>query len=267
MYPMGIVPRKGTLDGRVRLRRRRLARRAAILAILGIGATLLLVSCGGRVHRSSFPSVNASARGDKSQRSSVTPPSAILPSTTAPPSTTTTGPGTLPQTDTLPSAQSAQFQSQMAALWTGIIHNSPGDAMPAFFPETAYLQLKTISDASGDFENRLMHDYALDIAAANSLLGPGATTATLVSVNVPAENAHWITVGICDNDVGYFEVANSRIVYQEGGQTRSIGIASLISWRGVWYVVHLGAILRSTDSGVVLDPQTGPGSSPPSSTC
>ncbi len=139
--------------------------------------------------------------------------------------------------------------------------------MPAFFPEAAYLQLKTIADASGDFEDRLLHDYELDIAAANSLLGPDAAGATLVSVNVPSENSHWITPGVCDNDVGYFEVANSRIVYQEDGQTRSIGIASLISWRGVWYVVHLGAILRNTDSGVVLDPETGPGSSPPSSTC
>ena len=139
--------------------------------------------------------------------------------------------------------------------------------MPAFFPEAAYLQLKTIVDASGDFENRLLHDYGLDIAAATSLLGPDATGARLVSVNVPSENSHWITPGVCDNDVGYFEVANSRIVYEEDGQTRSIGIASLISWRGVWYVVHLGAVLRNTDAGVVLDPETGPGSSPPSSTC
>ena len=39
----------------------------------------------------------------------------------------------------------------------------------------------------------------------------------------------------------------------------SFGIASLISWRGVWYVVHLGAISRTSVTGVVDDPTIGPG--------
>ena len=65
--------------------------------------------------------------------------------------------------------------------------------------------------------------------------------------------------GVCDNRVGYYEVANSRVVYQENGQVHSFGIASLISWRGEWYVVHLGAILRSTSQGIVEDPEIGPG--------
>ncbi len=250
------------------MRRRRLATTAAVLAaVLAAGATLLLVSPGGRARSLSTPSARSSAGGDRHVRSGTTPDPVTSTSTASAPTTTTTGPGNLAQTDTLPSADTAQFQSQMAALWTGITHDAPGDAMSAFFPGAAYLQLKTIADASGDFENRLVYDFALDIAAANSVLGPGAAGATLVDVEVPSEYAHWITPGVCDNDVGYFEVANSRIVYQEGGQTRSFGIASLISWRGTWYVVHLGAILRTSDSGVVLDPETGPGSSPPSSTC
>ena len=47
---------------------------------------------------------------------------------------------------------------------------------------------------------------------------------------------------------------NARVVYREDGQIRSFGIASMISWRGVWYVVHLGAILRSSDAGAVDEP-------------
>ena len=61
-------------------------------------------------------------------------------------------------------------------------------------------------------------------------------------------------------------MANTRIVYSEGGQTRSLGIASLISWRGEWYVVHLGAILRGA-GGEVDRPATGAGYSAPSRTC
>ena len=73
--------------------------------------------------------------------------------------------------------------------------------------------------------------------------------------------------GTCDNGIGYYEVANSRVVYEQAGQVHSFGIASMISWRGTWYVVHLGAVERAAERGVVEDPEVGKGSSPPSSTC
>jgi hypothetical protein len=86
-------------------------------------------------------------------------------------------------------------------------------------------------------------------------------------VSVPQQYAHWIPSGVCANGIGYYEVANSRVVYQLGGVTKSFGIASLISWRGEWYVVHFGAILRSGGGGEVDDPETGAGYSAASSTC
>jgi hypothetical protein len=181
--------------------------------------------------------------------------------------TTTVNAGALPQTDALPAAGAAPFPAEMSALWNGIVTNSASTALAAFFPEQAYLQVKTLSDDQSDYQNRLVGGYSMDITAAHDLLGPDPSSATLVSVNVPASYAHWVPPGTCSNGVGYYEVANSRVVYQQGGVTRSFGIASLISWRGVWYVVHLGAIDRSSDAGVVLDPETGPGASPPSSTC
>jgi hypothetical protein len=57
------------------------------------------------------------------------------------------------------------------------------------------------------------------------------------------------------------------VVYRQAGQVRSFGIASMISWRGVWYVVHLGAILRPTASGTVDEPASGEGTSAYSGTC
>ncbi len=191
-------------------------------------------------------------------------------STTVPPTTTspTLDPGTLPQTTALPPASTPQFSAAMAGLWQGIVTDSVTPALPAFFPESAYVQLKTgIASPAGDWQNRLVADYALDIGAAHDLLGAGAASASLVSVSVPEQYAHWISPGVCANGIGYFEVANSRLVYSEGGQTSSIGIASLISWRGEWYVVHLGAILRSGSGGEVDAPAIGPGYSAPSNTC
>ncbi len=152
----------------------------------------------------------------------------------------------------------------MADLWAGVVHNSLKRAMPAFFPEAAYVQVKGIADAAGDWKYRLVHGFALDIAAAHALLGAGASSARLVGVNVPESYAHWVGPGACYNPIGYYELPNARVVYSEGGQTRSFGIASMISWRGVWYVVHFGDVL---ESGVVDSPSAGAGTSVPSSTC
>jgi len=204
--------------------------------------------------------------------------SGARPTTTAPPTTTTTlpptttttttDPGTLPQTMQFPSASTAQFSADMNALWQGVVQDSTVPALPAFFPRTAYVQLKTgIADPSGDWQNRLVADFALDIGAAHALLGPDPSQATLVTVSVPEQYAHWIPAGVCANGIGYYEVANARVVYQLGGQTRSFGIASLISWRGVWYVVHFGAILRGSGGPMVDEPAIGPGTSADSSTC
>jgi hypothetical protein len=149
----------------------------------------------------------------------------------------------------------------MARLWRGIVANSVATATPAFFPEQAYVRLKTVADPAADFRNRLLGGYRLDIAAAHALVAPQDR---LLTVNVPAQNAHWVPPGVCANRVGYYEVPNARVVYTGPRGTRSFGIASMISWRGVWYVVHLGSVLTP---GTVDDPSSGAGTSAPSSTC
>jgi len=176
-------------------------------------------------------------------------------------------PGSLPQTSQLPSADAAPFHAEIDALWRGLRIGSPAAAMPAFFPLGAYLQVKTIVDAHADYVDRLLRDFALDVRAAHALLGHRSAAARLIEVVVPGSYARWIPPGVCDNGVGYYEVPNARLVYSEEGEIHSIGIASMISWRGLWYVVHLGAVVRSADEGLVDDPSAGVGYSAPSSTC
>lgn len=202
------------------------------------------------------------ARGGSTTASS--PPTSAATATT----TSTTSPGTLPQTSAFPSSSTPQFLSEMADLWHGIVTGIAGPAMPAFFPLGAYLQLKAIPNAGTDWRERLVGAYEHDIAAAHALLGTGAAAASLVAVNVPSQYGHWVTPGVCYNTIGYYEMPNARVVYTVGGVTKSFGIASMISWRGEWYVVHLGAVLRSTPGeGLVDGPATGPGTSAYSSTC
>jgi hypothetical protein len=157
----------------------------------------------------------------------------------------------------------------MVDLWEGVVADDVAAALPAFFPESAYVKLKTLADPAADYEDRLVAELRADLGAAHALLGSSASSSALVGVEVPEQYAHWITPGVCTNSIGYYEVPNSRLVYREGGVVRSFGIASMISWRGQWYVVHLGAVTRPTGTvhGVVDDPSTGPGVSAYSSTC
>ena len=155
----------------------------------------------------------------------------------------------------------------MASLWAGVVRDSLASALPAFFPRGAYLQLKAINSASSDWSGRLVRDYGLDLSAAHALLGRDPTRAGLITVDVPSSYGHWVQPEACYNSVGYYELPNARVVYGQDGQIRSFGIASMISWRGVWYVVHLGAILRSGDSGTVDEPASGRGTSAYSGTC
>jgi len=176
-------------------------------------------------------------------------------------------PGSLPQTRALPSAGARVFHAEMTDLWAAVVTGQARLAAQAFFPLGAYTQVKAIADPAADWHSRLFGDFRLDVAAAHHYLGHGAAHARLLRVIVPSAEAAWINPGVCYNSVGYWHVGGARLVYREHGQVRSIGIASLISWRGRWYVVHFGAVLRTGASGLVDQPATGPGVPGPPGGC
>ncbi len=212
-------------DGGRRRHRRRLGIFVAMGVLIGGGTAIWgwhVVANGGRAN---VQATGAPHRGGPVLLSTTT-------STTLPPTTTTTDPGILPQTTAFPSTQSPQFESEMSDLFGAIVTDSFAMAEPAYFPESAYLQLKTIDNPRSDYVNRLEEDFTLDIGAAHALLGNDANTARLLEVTAPSGFGHWVPPGVCDNSVGYYELPNARVVYQEDGQIRSFGIASMISWRG-----------------------------------
>jgi hypothetical protein len=170
----------------------------------------------------------------------------------------------LPQTAAFPKTTNAAFAAEVHDIWLAISTGNPDYAKPAFFPEKAYQQVKAIADPQADWTSRLWLDFTLDVVAAHKLVKPGAT---LVKVEVPTEYAQWIPVGACYNAVGYWHVPGSRVVYRLGGATASFGIMSFISWRGDWYVVHLGALTRGAAYGIVDDPSAGPGVPGPPGGC
>jgi hypothetical protein len=163
-------------------------------------------------------------------------------STTAPTTTTSADPGTLPQTGDKPVAGGALFDTGVNDLWEGVVNDDPRSAMPFFFPLTAYLQVKAISDPADDWQDRLVAAYARDIHSLHRSLGPNAAQAQLVGIDVPQYQAEWITPGVEYNKLSYWRVYGTRIRYTIDGRAQSFAVASLISWRGEWYVVHLSSI-------------------------
>ena len=119
---------------------------------------------------------------------------------------------------------------------------NPETALPFFFPLGAYRQVKAISDVDGDYNNRLVANYELDIAALHKSLGATAGQAQFVEVQVPSAAAQWIKPGVEYNKGAYWRVYDSTVIYTVNGQRRSFPIKSMISWRGQWYVVHLTVI-------------------------
>ena len=181
-------------------------------------------------------------------------PVAPASSTSMATTTTTADPGTLPQTPALPRADDPAFALRIGDLWQAIVTGDASMALPAFFPESAYLQTKSGGNNAADWRNRLVSMYQLDVSAAHALLGPHAPGAEFVGVSVPTARAVWVTPGQEENKGPYYRVYGTRLSYWLDGRTRSFGIYSMISWRGQWYVVHLGPNPRPVDRGLVYQP-------------
>jgi hypothetical protein len=208
-----------------------------------IAVVVVAAGCG---QSSSRPQADPGTSSSSSPSSSLSP---VVSSTT-----TTVDAGTLPQTHVLPAADSAAFSSRMQGLWRAIVTGDPTPAMPSFFPLAAYEQVKAVANPSADWQNRLVAYYELDIQAAHQLLDGDAASAEFAGVSVPTARAVWVLPGQEYNKGAYYRLYGTRVSYRVGGRTRSFGIFSLISWRGEWYVVHLGPATRATRQGIVYRP-------------
>ena len=226
------------------------------LAGLIVVAAMLTAGCGASAAK---PSAAGPSPATDSSAASGTPstgsPAPATPGSTTPAAPATSDPGTLPQTHELPAATDPTFLAGARALFQAIVDDDPAEAQSFFFPQTAYVQVKAIPDPVADYQHRLIGFYDLDIHAAHRLLGADAKNARFVSVSVPTAAAKWITPGVEANKGSYYRVYGSRLIYQVGGHTKSFGLFSLISWRGVWYVVHLGPNPRPKPVGAVYQPQ------------
>jgi hypothetical protein len=225
-------------------RRRRRERRRRLLLALGavlvvvLGAALVLATRGGE----SPSHAVATATTAPTVASTIPPTAAPTIATPAPTTTTEPDPQFLPQTQDKPAPTSARFTAGAAALWQAIVTDDPDVAMPFFFPLGAYEQVKAISNPESDWRTRLVGAYREDIHALHAKLGSRAAAAPFQGIDVPDGQATWVQPGEEYNKGSYWRVYNAQLRYTADGQSGSFPIASMISWRGEWYVVHLNSI-------------------------
>ena len=127
----------------------------------------------------------------------------------------------------------------MQLVFEAVKTGDPAVGLPAFFPLSAYLQVKTLADPAADWHNRLIAQYDGDIAGLHAALGAEAASARFVGVSVPSAAATWVNPGAEYNRIGYSRVYDTTVEYTVGASPRSFTVISLISWRGQWYVVHI----------------------------
>jgi hypothetical protein len=235
---------------------------AAAMAVLG------LVAC-----TAGTPGNNAAGASPTASATKMTKTAAATNDTAAKPKPTPSAPqalpvdpgaGSRPQTQKYPSTRDTAFRNAMYDVWLAVTTGKASYGRNAFFPEAAYAKVKAIAYPQSDWTNRLWVDFALDVGAAHRLVG--SHTRLLRVDMAPSYEAAWVAAGYCYNSVGYWHINGARLVYLKDGQERSIGIASLISWRGVWYVVHFGGVIRP-EVGLVDDPEAGPGVPGPAGGC
>lgn len=224
---------------------RRTRRDTIVVLVVAAVVGLVLVSLGDDRHpapaRAAAPVVAAVAPTTTSAAAVTTVTTTV--STTVPPTTaSTTDPGALPQTDERPAATGATFTAGVQGLWQAVQQDRPELAMPFFFPQAAYLQVKAIADPATDYQQRLIANYEQDIHTLHAQLGADAAGAQFDSIDVPDAQAVLVQPGEESNKLSYWRVYGSTLHYTEDGQARSFPVTSLISWRGQWYVVHLGQI-------------------------
>ena len=200
-----------------------------LVVVVTAAGAVYLVGAGGAT-RTAAPSVRAA-------------PTTTTSTTAPPPSTTTTtvDPGTLPQTMDQPTTTDPQFQAGVQSFWQAIVTDNPTTAMPFFFPLSAYLQVKAIANPASDWQQRLVGAYQQDIHSLHNSLGAGAPTAQLAGIDVPS-GAQWVQPGAEYNKLPYWRIYGTTVRYTVGGRPGSFRIASMISWRGHWYIVHLARI-------------------------
>lgn len=179
--------------------------------------------------------VAVSGGGQSAQAISTSPSAPLAPPTLVDPSGRP-----LEQTEELPSLTSSTFTQRMARLLAAIASDSNDSADIAFFPVSAYEQVKAIANPARDHRLRLLAAYHRNIHEYHQKVRHYPKPLTFVGVKAGSQPSRWMKPNTEGNRIGYHRLLRSQLKFSDGaGAVHALTLTSLISWRGEWYVVHL----------------------------
>ncbi len=123
-----------------------------------------------------------------------------------------------------------------ALLVQALREDNPDLALPFFFPQDAFRQVKGIKDPDRYFK-RLIDVYRADLQAMRaSLKDPDHVTFVRFSLG---RQRRWVQRGKEANDLPYWANYKASIVVLDAGRERTLPVRVLITWDDRWYVTHL----------------------------
>ena len=133
-----------------------------------------------------------------------------------------------------PDDSSAQARAKL--LFDAIVHDDPQRAVDVFFPRSAFLQVKAMSNP-GNYYDRLARRFESDIHALHQA-HPELATATFDRLEL-ARRGGFVRKGEEGNRLPYWASRHSFLHYRVGDKARKFEVRVMITWGDQWYVIHL----------------------------
>lgn len=129
------------------------------------------------------------------------------------------------------------FEGRARLLFEAIVKDQPALAEPAFFPRSAFLQVKAMRDP-GRYYDRLKARFVQDVHALHSTLGADANSARFERFEL-VKRGGYVKPGEEGNLLPYWAARHNWLFYRVGKQTRKLEVRVAITWDERWYVIHL----------------------------
>jgi hypothetical protein len=108
-----------------------------------------------------------------------------------------------------------------------------------FFPRSPFIPLKDVRDP-GRYFDQLLGAYHRDIRELHKSRRDW-TSVRLVSFAL-GTTPTWVAPGREYNKIGYYRTFGAKLRWQAGDSSGAIGISTIISYHGRWFITHLAPI-------------------------
>jgi hypothetical protein len=133
-----------------------------------------------------------------------------------------------------PASEGAEAPARL--LFEAIVQDQPARVESFFFPRDAFLLVKAMAHPER-YWDKLHERFVADIHALHQRT-PDLARATFVRLELSARGGY-VRPGEEGNRLPYWAARHALLHYRVGDQPRVLEVRVLITWKDVWYVIHL----------------------------